>query len=243
MNYRNFYLKVLFALALSLGVFQPVLRADVIEHKNGQRIYGKIISETASVIVVEIDGAKLSLNKDEIRSIKKEEMSAPSHPNEIVPQVKIPNEGLEKPLIPFDKRKWKVGYQASADKALIVEFVLENETVEHWTELVTAHLFLFDPAQHVTAKRFLDTQERVIKQAYPVVQWNAIQSSENGALYEWSVKGYPGMEDQSEIARIIKGKDGIHNIRYTAKKVPLPPEQRKDWIDRLSKITLEKSRR
>lgn len=62
------------------------------------------------------------------------------------------------------------------------------------------------------------------------LDWNAIEEDERSVLYEWTLKGATGQDDQGGLARLIQGKDALHRVAYAYKTLPLAPERRENRL-------------
>ena len=138
-------------------------------------------------------------------------------------------EALEKPELHFDRRNWELGYQASQGNQYLAEFVLKGETVENWSELVSAQLFV-GVQDEVSLGDFMAKTKEIIFQSCPDVAWNVIHQGDQDLMYEWKIASCPKMQDQHEIARMIKSKEGLHILHYAIKKPEMTPEKREEWI-------------
>lgn len=143
----------------------------------------------------------------------------------------------ERPQLTFDGRVWSIGYQAKNYQCSIIEYVLDKETVNNWTELVTVQAF---PGlqNNTTLQSFMMKTRENLKSQCPDLNWKVLSKKENDAIYEWSIKNCPTDEDQHEIARIISGEYGIYVIHYVTKKMPISTKVRKKWIGLLRSVTL-----
>lgn len=148
-----------------------------------------------------------------------------------------PVSAFERPEIRFDSRTWKVGHQASSKNQIMVEFVLDSETVENWTELVTTQLISGLDTKTTIADYIAGTKQS-IENRCPSLKWNTIRTRETDAIYEWSVSSCKGVPDQSEIARVFKGVEGIHIVHYAVRKSAMSPLKREEWIGLLEKARL-----
>jgi hypothetical protein len=141
--------------------------------------------------------------------------------------------------LPLDGRQWKVGYKAEDRAQVIFEYVLQGETVENWTELVTIQSFdkqyiKFPPPE--TAMNLL--KERMVQRC-PTVEWNVNERTKESILYEWRIKNCPPNPDQMEIARLIEGKWNRYRVAYATKVSELPQRKRTDWIKSLREAKTE----
>lgn len=145
----------------------------------------------------------------------------------------------EQIAVHLDDREWEIGYKAKDDTQGIAEFVLKGETIQNWTELVTAQTF-FGLQKKAAAKDLAQAVIKDIKSICPDAICNIIKNGSKDLLFEWEIKNCPGQEDQHEISRVISGKEGIHLVHYVTKKLPLSPEKRNEWIKLLSLAALTK---
>ncbi len=230
------------------ALFAFAAHADTIQNKNGHVLEGRIIEESDKAVVMDVPHVgEVTVYRDEIQSItrgKGEEAVTETAPApELVAPAEAPKpqrdlSSYERPLIPFDDRKWKVGYQNAVNNMLITEFVLEGETVENWTELVTVQLFI--GLETATPEAMVSTSKKILEETCKSPYWKELKKGENDILYEWSIKGCSSGPDQSELSRVIRGKDGMHVIHYAIKKVPMPKDKRARWIEALTKTEIVK---
>lgn len=146
----------------------------------------------------------------------------------------------EKLQLKFDERKWELGYNAQDETQGLREYVLKDETVNNWGELVTAQA-LFGLQAKVNAEGYASSFILGLKKVCPDLVWKALKKSPNDVLMEWEIKSCPGQNDQYEIDRIISGENAIYIIHYATKRVPISPETRDKWIRIMSQVALLKS--
>ncbi len=203
---------------------------------------GMITKETDHEIILNVDGLDLMLPKSEVKSVKRGPVSkkqvestknvtakpSQASKDETSTQSAIPLDKLERPVIVFDQRSWKLGYQNAANNQVIAEFVVDGQTVQNWTELVTAQLFL---GLRSEPRYYVQYVKEKTAAACPDAQWNTIQESPYDVMYEWSVRNCSKAPDQSEIARVILGADGLHVLHYAIKAKEMSAENRQKWIE------------
>ena len=136
----------------------------------------------------------------------------------------------ERAELQFDDRKWKLRFQGSRGASIITEYTLEGESIENWTELLTAQLLTSVP-KRAKAEDFVKTGETKLRNITSgKLEWNVISTSPNDVMYEWSLVKDHLRADEQEIMRVIKGADGIHIIHYATHKVPMTRDARQKWI-------------
>lgn len=146
----------------------------------------------------------------------------------------------EKAAPVFDGRPWKLGWSQNERGVVIEEYVLDGETVENWSELVTIQFF---PGlnKKTNPDVFEAMQKMNLSYICPTIKWESLYQSQDERIWKWSISGSPGQEDQSEIARLKRTDEGFHLWHYAVKKSPIPPEQEKLWLDKLKTIEVIKS--
>ena len=236
------------ALMLQTSVF-----ADVIENKTGQRLEGLITKETDQQVSIEVDGMELTLARSDVKSVvrgpvqkkKRPVIVLPAETKTAPPAAPVPPpaaqgqdlSGLEKPIIVFDDRKWILANQDMRNNIVTAQFVLDGESASKWTEMVWAQLYVglrTEPKFYVQYVR-----EEAAKQC-PGGRWETIKETPYDVTYFRSINGCANVPDQSEIARIILGVDGLHILHYAMKMGDMPVENQQKWIQCLEASQLVK---
>jgi hypothetical protein len=74
----------------------------------------------------------------------------------------------------------------------------------------------------------------------PGSMWNIIRQDPVSVLYEWKISRCGNNPDQHEVARLLKGNDGVHRVAYVEKVNSLPASERERWIKVFSDAYVEK---
>lgn len=135
----------------------------------------------------------------------------------------------------FDGRNWKLGWSQNQGSAVFEEYVLDGESVENWTELVTIQ-FMPGLNEKTNPDIFEAANRRDLSAVCPDIRWNSISQGED-RMWEWSIQGCQGQPDQSEIARLVRTGEGYHMFHYAIKKSPMPADKREVWIENLKAIS------
>lgn len=140
----------------------------------------------------------------------------------------------------FDDRSWKLGWSQNKEGAAYEEYILNGETVENWSELVTVQFF---PGLNKSTNPdiFEANQKMNLSFVCPSVKWESLYQSADERIWKWSITGCQGQPDQSEIARLKRTDEGFHIWHYAIKKSPIPSEKEKTWLDKLKAIEVIKS--
>lgn len=137
----------------------------------------------------------------------------------------------------FDTREWRVGYSAENQTQGITEYVLKDESVQLWTELVTVQAF-FELQNKITPEAYMDGMVDILKKTCPDIRWKVLRKDRNDMLFEWEIAACPGQVDQYEIDRIIAGQRAIYVVHYATKKLPVSFEKRDYWAKLLDSAEL-----
>ncbi|MBI1871217.1 MAG: hypothetical protein HYS07_08510 [Chlamydiae bacterium] len=137
----------------------------------------------------------------------------------------------------FDGRIWKMAHEDHDESQSIREYILEGETIDHWTEIVTVHQFK-DLQNKTSLKALMEKMQRDLFHSCPSTQWEILNETLEDLIYTWQLKDCPAQEDQYELARLIIGKEAIYLIRYTHKASKIDLERYTIWLDLLADVKL-----
>ncbi len=213
--------------------------ADVIVHKNGQKLEGVITSENEKSVVIDVGGAKVPLDRSEILSIKKGKVAAPkpkAEASKAAAETAAPAEDAHVKLV-FDARRWKVGMRKDRPEMGFSAYVPEGQTTEQWTEIVMVQFF---PGQQDKANPdgfALSAQQTLLGQC-PGTKFNVLSSTKDDIVYGWSRAACPAQPDQSEIVRVARAADGMVVLHYAVKNGNPPNELMEAWIGRIRSAQL-----
>lgn len=149
----------------------------------------------------------------------------------------------------LDGRDWKKGWSKKTDTMYMIEYVVDDQTVHDWHELVT-YQFFPDAQLKVNAEQlkkiFLDD----MRERIPSLEVNDISSDPNDEIFEWTMREVPNHTAQDaeeernawvpqhEIDRILVGKNGIYFLHYAIKDPDISDKKREQWIDILKQAEL-----
>jgi len=120
---------------------------------------------------------------------------------------------------------------------LFLEFVPTDETVKNWTEMITIQQY--DGLQNkTTPKLFVSNFLVMIKQSDDSLTYKVIKADENDIIVEWALKGTLLVDAQTEILRVIGGKDAMNVVHYVIKKSEITQEQEEKMIAFVKSVTL-----
>jgi hypothetical protein len=134
-------------------------------------------------------------------------------------QAQLKDENLLAPL----PTGFKLGYQGSNKGLVMQEFVPANETVENWSEMVTAQIFL--GRRDLDGVRALGLIEEGWIKACPASKPNAIMAAKVNGYAAWNLflqcpllanTGKP----ETTFFRAVKGNDSFYIVQRAARAVP-----------------------
>ena len=139
----------------------------------------------------------------------------------------------------FDDRLWKLGWSQNQGDAVYEEYVVNEESVENWSELVTIQFF--PGLQKQTSPDIFESSQKAnLLSVCPETKWESVSQSDNDRIWKWSIKGCQGQPDQSEIARLKMTDEGFHVWHYAIKESPMSHEKETLWLAKLKSIEISK---
>lgn len=131
--------------------------------------------------------------------------------------------------LPKDERGWKVGHSQSTDNQSIVEWVLPEETVQNWSELITVQYLHRVPMNMTPEKLAKDTAE-ALRKSCADVSLNILASSQMGVLYERKTASCAPMRDEYTIGKLIRGPRSMISVSY-AKTAVMGDAEKMKWTE------------
>jgi hypothetical protein len=133
--------------------------------------------------------------------------------------------------------KWQAAGGSDRRGQTIAEFVPPGESIGNWSRLLTIQ---FIEQKGVSPLVVMDQLRAAMQNRCPGSPWQIIQQDPTSVLYEWSIARCGSNPDQHEIARLLKGNDGIQRIAFAQKGADLPPSEREQWLKILSEAYVVK---
>jgi hypothetical protein len=129
--------------------------------------------------------------------------------------------------LPDGAGKWKAAGGSERRGQTIAEFVPRDESVDNWSQLLTIQ---FIEQRGVSPLMVMDQLKSKMQSRCPGSMWRIIQQDSLSVLYEWSIASCGGNPDQHEIARLLKGNDGIQRVAIATKSADFSPSDREQWV-------------
>lgn len=154
---------------------------------------------------------------------------------------------LETSYVPVKQSEWTVGYaydDGFFGEGTITELVKNGERIDSWTQLLTIQFYegidteielFYQTYRYALSKRVKESTK------CQYTQWHLIEKRKTSVIYEWRAKDCHREADQHEIAKLMKGNDGIHRVAYVKKNEDINFKERNKWIDVLQNSYIEKA--
>jgi|HubBroStandDraft_4_1064222.scaffolds.fasta_scaffold749658_1 hypothetical protein len=139
--------------------------------------------------------------------------------------------------VPDGVGKWKAAFASERRGRTLAEFVPQDESIDNWSRLLTVQ---FIEQQGLSPMESMAQLRATMQSRCPRSSWKIVQQDSTSVLYEWSIAGCGSNSDQHEIARLLKGNDGIQRIAFTRKGAELEPSEREQWIKTFSEAYVVK---
>ncbi|MDH4274527.1 MAG: hypothetical protein OEW08_05785 [Gammaproteobacteria bacterium] len=130
--------------------------------------------------------------------------------------------------IPTDGRPWVLA-RGAASNAPLVEYVLQGQSLQAWTSLLTVQYVAGQYNDRHVAQIVHATRQNLERDC-PSLKWSDGLSAPNAVQYEWRHYGCQGFPAQHELVKIAKGRHGLFIMHYVEKALQLNPEVRNRWL-------------
>lgn len=131
--------------------------------------------------------------------------------------------------IPFNTSEWTEKGMSNDKNMWSVEYVYNNEDINHWSRLVTINCF--NHPGFTLDEYYLGTIKDLKGIAISLNKsftYKLISRNENEIIYEWNT----GNGEEVEIARVIKYGNKVYHLHY-AQRSNITDKQRAEWIKTL----------
>lgn len=145
---------------------------------------------------------------------------------------------LEQVRLPGELHGWKLGHKARdrLTSSTRWEHIPEQEYISRWTRLFTIQFY---STKQTDPEAFMNSlKAKQLKQCKDIV-WRVLEKQASSILYEWRIKGCKRFKDRHELARLIRGKAGMHRVAYTEKTWQIANETYQKWKKKLLGARLE----
>lgn len=144
----------------------------------------------------------------------------------------------EKVRLPGEFTGWKLGHKSRdrLDSSTRWEHIPEHEYISNWSRLFTIEFYdtrLKDP------EILMNKLKSRIARRCPSLEWKVLEKQAGSILYEWHSRGCTRYQERHELARLIRGQQGMHRVAYTEKTRQIAPQTYQLWKKKLLGAYLE----
>ena len=140
--------------------------------------------------------------------------------------------------VDLDGRGWRCDYRVANQLVSTAEYVLPDEQIQGWTELVDVQRLHGQAARGVPLQQVVQGMMDSLKKTNPDRTFEILETGEGSILFEWKTGGSENSVAQHELVRMFAGPRDMHRLAYTKKVAALPSEERGKWLSILRKAEL-----
>jgi hypothetical protein len=116
-------------------------------------------------------------------------------------------------------------------RGTLVEYLPAEEQVDSWRHMLTIQ---FLEGERRSPETVVAELEEAAGRHGGTLEWKVLERDANSVLYEWSLldcprKGAP-YQDQCELARLLRGNDGLHRVAYTERARSMDRAKREHYL-------------
>ncbi len=142
----------------------------------------------------------------------------------------------ERAIVKFDGRKWVAAHASASQALLLTEYVLEGETVDDWSELVTATFYPFTPSDETVAFT-RDQYRKYILEDCETLVWEESFSSQDLSMVIWNNNSCIDTgKFEYTMTSFMNGQAGVHSVSYATHDSATFEERRQQWHELLSNV-------
>lgn len=140
--------------------------------------------------------------------------------------------------LPGDLPGWKLGHKQRdrLNHSVFSELILETEYISNWSKKVS--LEFYDKNQ-MDPEAFMLRLKSKMARFCKNIQSRVLDKQADSIMYEWRIKDCKRYPDQHILARIIRGKEGLHRVAYIEKTRDISPDNYRQWQKKLLGAYLE----
>ena len=143
---------------------------------------------------------------------------------------------VETVYVPAEKTGWQIAYRSSVGGVTLIELIPTDENLSSWSRMFTIQ---FMEGMRESPARFMEKLRARMLTRCPSTQWTVLAEDALSITYEWSISRCAAAPDQHELARLLKGNDGVHRIGYVRKVSELEATERATWLNTFASSYVE----
>ena len=135
--------------------------------------------------------------------------------------------------IQTDGRQWRPGHRLVSMVHTTTEYVLPEQQVQNWKELVTVERLMGLVDRKVEPKQLMNSIRQRIQDMDSNAEWKVIAETDDDIIYLWSFSKDGERPPHHELARLVEGQRDIYRIAFATKEAELMQARQEQWIDLL----------
>ena len=147
---------------------------------------------------------------------------------------------LETIAVPAEQSSWQLAYGINRQRATMKEFVAPGETLSNWSRMLTIQ---FLEGERASPRQVVERARKNMQAECPGAELTVISEDALSVTYEWWTGTCTRETSQHEVARLIRGNDGVHRVAYVRKVPRLETQEREKWLQILSEAYVIKGER
>jgi len=137
-----------------------------------------------------------------------------------------------------DGRDWRIGHRQVDCIQVNTEYVLPDESVQDWDELLTVQRLIGLGERGIPLADIVDRMRIGFEIEAPVGEWRILRRGEREIVYEFTVPSDDRHAPQHEVGRMVLGDHDIHRVAYVRKGETMTDRERDKWIEVLDRSEL-----
>ena len=142
---------------------------------------------------------------------------------------------------PLDPKAWRMNHRQFSRISENAEFVPPGQSVQRHSEMFSSQRLLGLGGGKVAIKAMAAQNKAALAAAAPKAVWRVIAINDREYVCEFIVPQGGAHPAQHEISRTVLGEVDAHRVAYVKMGQPMDANQRTQWIDRLTRATLQSS--
>jgi hypothetical protein len=140
--------------------------------------------------------------------------------------------------ISLDGRPWHVGHRVVNGRQSTVDYLLPNENIQNWRELVSVDQLFELTLEGVTPRRWLEDLNARFERAASEVRIEVLVDQPDRVVFAWSPPGLPEDRSHQEVVVVMRGDRDLYMVTYRKRETDIREEERVAWTSRFRQAHL-----
>jgi hypothetical protein len=140
--------------------------------------------------------------------------------------------------ISLDGRPWHVGHRVVNGRQSTVDYLLPNESIQNWRELVSVDQLFELTLEGVTPRRWLEDLNARFERAEVEVRIEVLVDQPERVVFAWSPPGLPADRSHQEVVVLMRGDRDLYMVTYRKRESEIREDERAAWVSRFRQARL-----